>query len=281
MKQLKFNDQEYKLVSSWDEMSEKQLLRTCFIRSKHLTDSDQVALNASRIILFSILTDVPQKLVQEITAVQWIDIVPHLNFVFETPDLSTNPIPKISFGMLKTLIGPSGMLDHSNFEEMTMADTLFIRANETKSIDLFYQLFATLWRPERKDLKQFKSNPEKWNGDVREPFNDMVTSSRMAEIKKKVPFHYIVAGFVYYWSFRKNTLEARFPNYFDGPKGSKEKQGNDYGWAGPMLQLSEGAVFGNLDKTKKQHWEIVMVEISRQIDKQVEAQAAAERANKK
>ena len=87
MKQLKFNNQEYKLVSSWSEMSEKQILRTCFIRSKHLTDSDQIALNASRIILFTILTDVPKKLVEEITAEQWVDILPHLNFVFETPDI--------------------------------------------------------------------------------------------------------------------------------------------------------------------------------------------------
>lgn len=281
MKQLKFNDKEYKLVSSWDEMSEKQLLRTCYIRSKHLTDSDQVALNASRMILFSILTDVPQRLIEEINSSQWVDIVPHLNFVFETPDFTKNPLPKVSFGIFKKLIGPSGMLDHSTFEEMTVADTLFIRANQSKSIDLFYQLFATLWRPERNDLKSFKGNPETWNGDEREPFNSTVISTRVADIKKHIPFHYIVAAFIYYWSFRKNVLEKGFPNYFDGPKSSEEKEGNDYGWAGPMLQLSEGAVFGNLDKTKKQHWKIVMIEISRQIDKKNEAEAAAERARKK
>lgn len=268
MKKLKFDDKEYQLVSSWDEMTGKQFVRTCHIRGEHINDTTQQAFNASRIILFSVLSNVPMKLIEEITAVQWVDILPHLNFVFETPNLTTNPFKKISTGFFKNVIGPAGMLDHSTYEEMITADTFFTKASEQKDVSFMYKLFAVLYRPERLNLHQEQMNPKTWNGDHREPFNSTLAKSRAAEYEKKVPFHYVVGVFLYYWSFRDQQLIKGFPNLFQKPVSSGtqvKRQGNDYGWAGKLLQMS-GKQFGDYDSTKNQHWRTILVEESRQID---------------
>lgn len=279
MKQLTINDKNYRLPSSWNEMSKKQFLKVCYVRSKNINEVSQLELNASRIIFFTILSGVPKRIIDKINASTWVDILPHMNFVVETPDLMNSPTPKISFGMFSSLRGPVGMLDHSSFDEMSAADTNFIRANQTGDLKYFYQLFATLWRPVRNDLHEFKHDPKNWNGDIREPYNSTVVSSRIDKIKKKVPFYYVIGAFMYYWSFRKNILEKGFPNYFDGDK-STDKSANDYGWAGPLLELASSGVFGNAKETRTQHWKLIMIEISRQIDKKNEIEAAAERARK-
>lgn len=268
MKNLKFDNKEYQLVQSWNEMTGKQFVRTCHIRGKHINDSTQEAFNASRIILFSILSNVPQNLINEITAVQWVDILPHLNFVFETPDLDHNPLKKISTGIFHNVIGPVGMLEHSTYEEMITADTFFTKASTTKDIEFLYRLFAVLYRPERLNLKSVQCNPEIWNGDTREPFNSTLAKTRAKQYQESVPFHYVVGVFLYYWSFREHVLVKQFKNLFIKPQSSGQqvvRQGNDYGWAGQLLEMS-GKQFGDLKETGNTHWSTILMEQSRQID---------------
>src|SRR3989338_421465 len=238
MKKLIIDLRSSQLPESWDELTEKQFMRACFVRAQHFHDSDDIALNASRIVLFRILTGTPLRRIGKISAAEWLDILPHMNFIFSTPVLSKNPVQVIHVPKLGKLYGPQGMLDNSMFDELITADRHFTQANLEGEEQLirFYKLFCTLWRPERKDIKQFRSDTEKWNGDNREPINSNLINDRAQLLMQHLPLWKVLPAFIYYWAFRSSTLEKEYPKIFEKSSGSGT--GVNYGWAGFLLEIS-------------------------------------------
>lgn len=267
MKTLKIQgyQKEFYLKTSWSEMTPQEILQCSWVRSNHIEESDQLALNASRIILFSILTNIPRKVLDGIQSDQWVDILPELNFIFKAPDFKENPFPKIRYSRFrKPLYGPVGLLDRSRVEEFVNADNTFINANKKPvNTDHFYLLFAILWRPLRNDIKTFQES-EEWDGDMREPFNMSRAKERSEIYKSKVPLHIVVFSFLFYWSFREQKL-LHFKNIFQNSTGSEKRQGNNYGWAGPILELS-GKSLGTMKELKNEYWHTFILELSRQME---------------
>lgn len=280
MTPLKINNTEYKMLSSWDEMNKDEYPRACYVYGQSMTELSQIDFDAARMILLKVITNIPQRLLDGITSAEMIDILPFVDFVFDPPVLTKNPMPEVKVGRTNFL-GPEGMMEYSSFKEVVSADTAFTRANETKDVSFLYELFSILYRPIRKDLIEAKKDIKNWNGERREYYNPEITASRIARIKKKVPFHFIVGAFVYYWAFRDLHLVGGFKNIFSEKKTSTvEKVGNDYGWAGTWLHYS-GKQFGDFDETGDREWKLVFIEISRQIDAAAEMQAEIENRSKK
>lgn len=259
---LKIDDKDYSLKSQFSEMDREEFLRICYLRSQNLNSSElsQEQFNGLRIAMFTALSDVPIRIIEQITARQWVDILGYLNYCFKVPDLKTNPLPELRLKGLR-LIGPTGMLDKSSIEEMVHADTAFIQASNSKDPEKLYLLAAILYRPIRWDLKKFKKSVD-WNGDIREPFNNEKCKQR-AENFKNMPFYCIVGVFLYYWAFRENKL-MKFKRIFKPSSGTKT--GTDRGWAGTLLEMSHLPVFGNIDETNKQNWFTVLFEMDRQME---------------
>ena len=271
MVKMQINGRHRDLPSSWNDLNEEQFKRVCFVRAQHIHNENQQAVNASRMVLFHILSGLKTYIIEEITAIQWADILPHMNFIFDTPTLDHNPLPKVYVAGLGDLYGPEGMLDYSSFDEMISADKQFTTINTTEDEEqrytLFAKLFFILYRPEHEHLAEFRKDPKRWNGDIREHFNSEIINERVKLYRGNVEFYKLVAAFIYYWSFRSNKLVAGFPNYFKEPDGDNEdRTGNDYGWADPLFEMS-GDKFGTFEQTANQHWYTIMAEISRQIDK--------------
>lgn len=273
MKTLKIDNNEYNLPESWSELTPKQFERVCSVRGQHINDASETALNASRMVLFYILSGVKMSIVSKITAHQWVDILPHMNFVFEVPDLKDNPMPIVKrFWSRTNLSGPVGMLKNSSAAEMVDADTAFVNGSNNKDVDKLYLLFAILWRPIRTDLEEFKKT-EEWNGDIREPFNQQLARERAAKYKKLIPEHIIFGAWIYYWSFRTHTLMAKFKKMF--PKNNKSSP-SKYGWAGTLLEIS-GDKFGTFSETTRTNWYTILVELEREMEKDEKRREALEK----
>jgi len=265
MKTILINDKKYDLVTSYSEMNSYQFLTISGLLGQNIfTERDMLELNSDRIAAFHLLTNIPFKILREIKAFEWADILPHMNYLYQVPDLKSNPIPKFQYSLFKTYYGPQGFFENCSIEEIVNADDAFVKAVTTKKEEHIFKLFAILYRPLRSDINQFKSSPD-WNGDNREPYNAQTMRERL-ELFSKLNSSFPYAVFYLYFSFRTNRL-LTFKNIFSVPKNSKTKtQVNNYGWAGTLMEMAETGVFGGLDETKKVNWFTFMVALSKKID---------------
>lgn len=267
MKKITIDDKNYDLITSFSEMNSNQYLCISGLLGESIfSERKMLELNSERIATFHLLSNIPFRIIREIKAFEWVDILPHLNFIYEAPDLKTNPIPVFKYSIFKEYFGPVGLFETSTIEEIVNADDTFIKAVTTKNVEHIYKLFAILYRPVRKDLKEFK-NSEAWNGDIREPYNSSKMKERI-DLFKNTKSSFPFAVFYLYYSFRQQKL-LYFKNVFSVPKDGKVKhQVNNYGWAGTLMEMAETGVFGDLNNTKNVNWFTFMVALSKKIDAQ-------------
>lgn len=265
MKQLVVNKKHYSFPEKWQELSKNQFLKIAFTRLNFEDSDNETEYQATRIILFKILSGVPDHIIAVIEPVQWLDLLPHVNWTLEVPTYTTNPIPIIryrSFFTRKTLFGPIDLLRTSSFKEFREADQAFLNFTNNKNWDSIWLLMAILWRPKRKDISDYKTNPMKWDGDVREPLNLAFAKRRALIYKHRIPQYYAIAVFLYYLCARdraliKNTLLQ--PLFRGSSKPSK------LGWFETLLEMSN-TKFGTAEQTDEENWLVILVEMARQIE---------------
>lgn len=260
MVEVKINSKKYYLKTSFSELTDKEFLKIAFIRSKKMKEIKVSEYESLRITAFFILSNVPLKHIKEITASQFVDILPFVDFIFEDrSDLEKNPIKFIKKGLFgKKYYGPKGMLENCSIYELCEADTAFIEACNDEINDSIYKLAAILYRPKRKDLVEFAQSPN-WNGDIREPYNQEQAIQRINDMKR-IPFHKIIAIFIYYSIFRYNSLVSA-PGFSKIFEGDPKVSGLNLGWLNTLFSVSNGK-FGNFEETKVQAWDLVLISIA-------------------
>lgn len=274
MKQLKITTATYTAVhllpTSYSELDYDQLITICYLYKDHLFELTNKQKKAMKIALFGLICRpvVPLEAVKNIPATVWVDLLPCLEWIFETPVFKEWPLPYLSPKNTK-LKAPVEMLRTSSFWEMASMDDAFTMASNKKSVDHMFLIITILFRPERDKIKEFKKSVD-WNGDVRELFNDFKAKKLAQEIrkpkhKKNFPTELAVAVFLYSKSFHENNLIKKFENLFPAPGKKEVRVGNNYGWPGIILEMSN-TKFGNLEETKNQNWYTVLFEMSRQVD---------------
>jgi len=246
-------------------MDQEETMRVFWALANYTDSNDVIQYNATRILLFRILSNVPEKLVGDIDPEQWLDILPHTDWALRSPKLRTNPMPVIRLSRFRgSVFGPQELLNDLSFGEFRAADEAFLAFTNGKSHDSIWLLFAILWRPERKDLSSFRNDPTRWNGDVREPFNKNMAVDRAKIYAKRLKPHYAVGALLYYWSARDAKLvnNSLLAPLFKGASNKTSK----LGWLDPLLEMS-GNKFGPIDQTDLQNWLIILVEMAREIER--------------
>lgn len=259
MKKIKINSEEYHLKSSYSEFTQFEFINVCQLLSQFINkQATAVEYNALRIAAFRILSDVPDRYTNKITASEWVDILPHLDFVFlEEPLLVNQLLPSVLVGKVP-FYGPIGLMAKCTIEEFTLIETAFVKASNGKDAEQLAVMMSYMYRPERPDLTAFRKSA-KWNNDIREEFNAERCKSRIEDFKK-LPLNLLVANFIYFKSVREQRFKML--KYIFAESSGKIKM-DDRGWAGTLLDLSHTGVFGNYEDQAKQNWFTVMFELDR------------------
>ena len=147
MKTIKINDREYYLKSSFSELTKMEIFKICHVRGTAMQgEQNEEEFHAMRITLFTVCTNVPWKITRNITSVEWVDILPHLNWCLEVPKFNGNPIPTQRY-WFKKFVGPIEKLKNSTIEEMTAADNAFVQASNKRDPEMMFLLASILYRP--------------------------------------------------------------------------------------------------------------------------------------
>lgn len=255
---------------TWNELDREQFLTICENWPTTMMIKDEENLEKSyyraKVIILRSLIRMKPALYAHVTVDQIVSMFWLMDFLKEAPDLDKQLLPSFSIGT-KTYYGPEAKLKRSTFDEFINADTLFM-AIANGQFHLLDKLVATLYRPKLSifQIDELKRKNE-YNGDNRVPFNDETVADLAKYFKKRLPKKYKWAVFYFYWGFRNKNVIV-FENLFkkiEKDQTKAKKEGNDYGWAGSLLELS-GDKFGDFKDTARTNWFTIFVEMSRRSD---------------
>ena len=258
--------------TNWNELTKKQYLFVCqnfadLIESKD-ENNQTTEFYASKVLLIKHFLKMPLRKFKHVDAEQLACLMPLLDFLDNANQLNRNLVPSFSYMGLK-YHGPKTEMETSSIGEFVAADSYFIKAQTDHDDLIMWKLLATLYRPRQRFIL-IKKWLGIWDGDLRQSYNQSTVERRAKFFQKRLHYKYKWASLYFYMGFRTNNVTT-FTNLFDQPEeeGSKDvnvKTGNDYGWAGTLLELS-GGKFGNLKQTENINWFTFFVEMSRQMDK--------------
>jgi hypothetical protein len=271
---IEINGKQLQLPTSWNDLSKSDFLWIAkkfqnLIGLQNSNDETYAeTYYATKILLVNRLCKkiLSRRQSLSITAYQYADLLPITDFLENEIDLDQQHIPFIRIRGRK-YYGPQTGLHYSTFNEFISADSYFINIHKKQDPLLLFKLIACLYRPKQKGIKAKKRN-QSWNGDIRSDFNENMIEARAKLFQKHLSPKTAHAILYFYWGFR-NVHVMKFKNVFEEPAETTSEDvvrvGNNYGWAGTLLELS-GDKFGNIEETKGANWFSVFVEMSRQID---------------
>ena len=272
MKKLKYKNKEVDLPETWDELSRKQYLKICHILGEaNLNPTDQEALevnnSAALILIIKELLQMNWFTFFKVSKSQLACLLPITGFITKEVSVNKQYLPSFRIWGFK-YAGPSKGCRQTSMAEFSKADNYFIQCCKGEDPDAIFKLAATLYRPQK--TFHFIRRLTLWyNGDNRIAYNDQQIERRAEIFKKRLSKRKLFAILYFYWGFR-NTNVLIFKNLFPEPTKNKvEHSGPQFGWAGTMLEMS-GDKFGDFDKTSKERWSTIFVEMSRQMSKHQE-----------
>lgn len=250
--------------ANWNEMNQKQFRATIKLLAEYiLPKGDFVTMadyNAFYVRYTKMILNLSNRQFHSLSAEDVESMRVIADFIFGECNINKVPFASIRAGFTK-YYSPMVGLGGSTMMEMIFADTNFINWSKSKSDEDLYSLMAVLYRPKRKNLQAWQNDPEKWNGDIREAFNENSIESRAAYFQRKIKKVDALAVAYFYWGFRNVHLlryKAVFPQ--DVQTSIKKK-----GWLDTVLQYS-GDKFGDFKSTSETDWALVLLEIQRVIN---------------
>jgi hypothetical protein len=251
--------------ASWGEMSAKQIRATIKLIAQYiLPKGDFVTMedyNAFYVRYVKMILNLSNRQFHSLSAEQVESMRVIADFIFGECTINTVPFASIRIGFTR-YYSPMVGLGGSTMMEMIFADTSFINWSKSKSDEDLYTLMAVLYRQKRKNLTEWQSDPEKWNGDIREAFNENSVESRAAYFQRKIKKVDALAVAYFYWGFR-NVHLLRFKAVFPQEVQTSIKK---KGWLDTVLEYS-GDKFGDFKSTSETDWQLVLLEIQRVIVK--------------
>lgn len=190
--------------------------------------------------------------------------------------LTSCPWPYLHTPTGDTLFGPSDGLDNATIYELGMVFMLFERYLLDNDINIADTLLATLYRPGKPDTEA--NRLAGFHNDRRLPILDHEnTVQERAAYFRQLP-HLSKQLLLFWVASCRQAIVDQFPNIFRVQSTNVERTGNDYAWAGVLLELAGG--LPNLKAVQQENWYNALTYLSILEDrrKEQERQAAKRKA---
>lgn len=255
MHQALINNKLYKVPSTWNELTRRQLLRlmrgALTLKPEFLTTYYLLVILGIRGSLFAAFTQVQKLSLAYLT-----------DFLSEQPTLTDNLLPSFRLPVLKTkcfkkLYGPAANFNNLVMGEFICTETLFLAWHKTKDHKFLDLLVAILYRPKRKG---YNPNSPDFKGDVREDFNPNLFEGRADKWIKHVPAHFKMAVLYYYVGCRAALME-QYPEAFSG-----SDEATSIPTAAPLVDMLHDLPndkFGTIDAAEKALVHTIFYEINK------------------
>lgn len=219
--------------SSWNELTEEQLLHVC--RLLYVDNGDIYRFRIAAIRYLLNLSWLETLMIRD----HLVDLFPYVAFLEEENTLTENKLLKIQTGEI-TFYGPIGGFETLRADEWTEADQAFIDFSASKDIADLDRMLAILYREAIPGMNP--GNPH-WRKDFRQTFIEEQVELRQRIITEISAAHKF-AVLTWYAGCRREW-EAVFPRVFKQGKSDVES----FGWQETIQKIS-GDTFGSLRETE-------------------------------
>lgn len=190
--------------------------------------------------------------------------------------LTDCPWPYLHTSTGETLYAPADALDNATIYELGMAFMLFERYLLNNDIAMADTLLASLYRPGKPDTEANRRSG--FNNDRRLPLLDHEsTVQQRVSYFRQLP-HLSKQLLLFWFASCRQSIVDQFPNVFRVQSAKVERTGNDYAWAGVLLELAGGVP--HLKRVQQENWYNALTYLSMLEDrrKEQERQAAKRKA---
>lgn len=156
------------------------------------------------------------------------------------------------------LYGPKNSLGNITLFEMGYTFQIFEKFIETQEEQYANQLIAALYRPQKPRTKENQRTG--YYGDIRMPLHKLEHMvDKRVQLVETLPD--IVKRIIIFWfaSCRQQIIRD-YENIFKATDNNKRHVGNDYGWGGILLALSDG--IANIDQVANRPYQDGLIYLS-------------------
>lgn len=248
MVNLFFKDRCYQIPESWNELSQKQLLKCADLLNKSfseytmLTSIFHCLAQMRAFTFFSIPKD---KLYDCINLVSWI---------IQGVTLTEQRIP-----FYQGFYGPKKELENLRLKEFAMTELLYLQFRNDNNIDALNELISILYRPGKKGYN-IKLDVD---GDIRVAYNSHVVPFYKRKVSKW-PIK-VKLSIAFFYEGCRNNFTNNYKEVFEGESDGGETL--PYGIWSIMRDVAEKGVFGDMEKVEDQYVDTLLMELHTQIIK--------------
>ena len=230
------------IPSSWNELTEKQLLKVCQLL--YVDSGDIYRFRIAVLSHFLGLSWLETLTIRD----RLVDLYPYIKFLEAENTLTDNKIITINSDPI-IFHGPIGGFETLNVEEWTEADQAFIDFSSSKDINDLDRLVAVLYR---EALPGMGPGHSAWRKDLRQTFIEEQVTLRQRVLSEISQAHKF-AILTWYAGCRKEWEEVFYRVFKEN-----KSDGESFGWQETIQKLS-GSTFGNLKETEQTNMYKIML----------------------
>lgn len=256
---IKIDEKETIAPSTWDDLTQLQLL-VCYqivmdLRINRIFDGpEQIAVR--RMEISRALLDLSDEFMRKWEADAGADFLTELDAIIQAmSQFAFEPYQDEKYQIALTrykcpypqlahkdaiYYAPADQLDNITIYELGMSFKAFESFAQTGNLEDMYRLLAILYRPGKPESED--NILSDYQGDRRLPlYNHETLIPKRVELMRKLPT--LVSQVIVFWfACCRQKIINSFPNIFKSADGDTQPAGNDYSWAGVILNLADGVV---------------------------------------
>jgi hypothetical protein len=249
MTTISIRSKTFQVATTWNELSQDQLLRICSIIYASMP------LHLAKLLMIKQMAQVPTIFWNSLTGDDVSEFLYLADDMLKTR-LTKQLVPLHTVNTWwkpKTFAGPADNFNNLKMAEFVFTENYFFKYKEdetnTAALD---QLVAVLYRP-IKPRYDITINPD---GDTRQEFNENRCAHNAAHYIRKWDHRLKLAALTYYEHCRLQLIDD-FPAVFSGGSGEPAK----YGLITMMRNVAQGGNHGNFERVENMYLKLVMIEL--------------------
>lgn len=248
MKKLSIGSAVYEVPQSFEECSQDQI-SNIMVAQNVISNLKEAGLteraNLTKLSILFCLAPIEKKIWKKLKVWQKLSVLNLVRWAWTTK-IESRPFEFFTHKGIKYLLPADDYADTTSLE-WALTNIYYMNYSKNQAFkNLFFLLIATICRPEREDLKEFRTNLKLWNGDSREAFNNTIAEERAKEFES-VAFGVLIAVFQY-WEAMNNRFIQRNEILFEGDGDETPLFHNGEGCLSLLEDIAEESVLGDLER---------------------------------
>lgn len=265
MKLFSLDTTPYQMPESFEECSQTQVsgILSFQVQFKDARSaSDRVFLKLG---LLQLLANIKAKQLNQLMPYQLQELFRLFSWVFDAK-IQAKPFDFFLFKNQLFLL-PEPNFANTSAIELAMSNIYYLAFSRQNTFAL-NSLVATLCRPERNDLKSFRSSKE-WNGDPRAEYNSVIADENATAFSNDLDFGTKYA-ILQYFELMNNAFWKKYEDILGGDE-EEQLYKNGEGQITLLMGIGETGAFGDFDKVCRTNVHTIWMHVK---DKQLKVEQA-------